>query len=316
MSRRNFARPGLFALAFATVSTAAFAQQTGGSPADTPQASPQTGQTLPGDTARDRDSDRDRRDEGREWRDMRRGWSDDDRWERRERPAMREGRRGWDDGPRWRDREDGPRRGWRPEGGREPRDFGMRRGPRMMRGFCGQGGTWIGQILIERLERVTQPTEAQRPVFDKLKDSVARAGEAMNPACPTGASPITPPGRLAAAEKRYEAILAAIRIVRPVLDEYYGGLSEEQKARLYASRPGARWGGMERRRDRDRDGGAERSDRDRRGWRDDEHPRREGMDRRDDRDGPRWRRGMERDGRYGRDDGYTDGWPDRLPGRT
>jgi hypothetical protein len=43
---------------------------------------------------------------------------------------------------------------------------------------------------------------------------------------------------LAAAEKRLSALLDAVRLVRPAMDEYYGSLSDEQKARLYISRFG------------------------------------------------------------------------------
>ncbi len=42
-------------------------------------------------------------------------------------------------------------------------------------------------------------------------------------------------GRTAAAEKRMETMLQAIRMVRPALEALYATLSDEQKARLDAS---------------------------------------------------------------------------------
>lgn len=166
-----------------------------------------------------------------------------------------------EDGPRWRrgegrrfgDRDgddDGPRR-WheRRFGGRE----GMMGGPGMMgeRGMmgdremhgmgmmarvCGPDGGRMGEMMINRLERVTQPTAEQRPNFDKLKEAAGKAHEIMRGTCPIERS-ATPTGRLANAEKRLAAMLEAVRTVRPAMDAYYGSLSDEQKARLAMAQP-------------------------------------------------------------------------------
>jgi hypothetical protein len=103
--------------------------------------------------------------------------------------------------------------------------------------ICGPQGGRVGEAMLARLEGITQPTAQQRPAFDKLKEAVARGTETVRAACPTERA-ITPPGRLAAAEKRLSALLDAVRLVRPAMDEYYGSLSDEQKARLYISRFG------------------------------------------------------------------------------
>jgi hypothetical protein len=66
--------------------------------------------------------------------------------------------------------------------------------------------------------------------------------ETVRSACSTE-RPITPPGRLAAAEKRLQAMLDAVKIVRPAMDAFYATLTEEQKARLYAA-SAMRHGGM------------------------------------------------------------------------
>jgi hypothetical protein len=86
------------------------------------------------------------------------------------------------------------------------------------------------------MERITAPTDAQRPAFDKLKQAAVKALETVRAACPTESLPLTPPGRLAAAEKRLEAMLQAVRTVQPALAEFYGSLSDEQKARFYLAR--------------------------------------------------------------------------------
>ena len=102
--------------------------------------------------------------------------------------------------------------------------------------------------MLERLERITQPTEAQRAAFDSLKNATARASEMARAACPTE-RPITPPGRLADAEKRLEALLQAVRTVRPAMDSFYGSLTDEQKARLLIGQARWSWGGRHERRE-------------------------------------------------------------------
>jgi hypothetical protein len=141
-------------------------------------------------------------------------------------PRLRDGEDRWD-----RDRhssDDRDRMG-------PPRGMMMRRGPGMMMGLCGPNGGRFAERMIDRIERATRPTEQQKPAFDKLKDAATKAAETAKAGCPTEPS-LTPPGRLANAEKRLTAMLDAIRTLRPAMDAYYGSLSDEQKARLLMSR--------------------------------------------------------------------------------
>ena len=211
----------------AAVSIPAIAQQPAQNDAPAAMPFPNSGRAS---------DDRDR--QGWRWRDRDRySYDDEDRGERRRYGGRRFGRDGEDDSGRWRG---GPReRGMMDQYGSRPgmtgrdamgRPFGMGR-------VCGPEGGRVADAMISRLERFTQPTPQQRPAFEKLKDAVARASETMRAACPAE-RPITPPGRLAAAEKRLSAMLEAVRLVRPAMDEYYGSLSDEQKARLYVSRLG------------------------------------------------------------------------------
>ena len=169
---------------------------------------------------------------------------EDDRGDRRRYRERRYGRDGDDrDGP-WRG---GPReRGMMDHHGMMEHHGMMGRGMMGRQGMglpfglpmiCGPQGGRVGEAMLARLEGITQPTAQQRPAFDKLKEAVARGTETVRAACPTERA-ITPPGRLAAAEKRLSALLDAVRLVRPAMDEYYGSLSDEQKARLYISRFG------------------------------------------------------------------------------
>ena len=117
-------------------------------------------------------------------------------------------------------------------------------GPFGMARFCGPDGGRMGEFMIGRVERATQPTSEQRPGFDKLKEAIGKASETMRGACTTE-RPVTPTGRLAAAEKRLAAMLDAVRTVRPALDAYYNSLNDEQKARLTLAQRMGRGGGMD-----------------------------------------------------------------------
>ena len=54
----------------------------------------------------------------------------------------------------------------------------------------------------------------------------------LNIPCPTSAEVATPPGRLDAVRKRLDVTLQAITIVLAALDDFYGQLSEDQKAQF------------------------------------------------------------------------------------
>jgi hypothetical protein len=55
-------------------------------------------------------------------------------------------------------------------------------------------------------------------------------------ACQTDAA-VTPPARLAAVGKRLDVMLQAVKTVRTALDDFYGTLSDEQKAQFEAIGP-------------------------------------------------------------------------------
>ena len=65
----------------------------------------------------------------------------------------------------------------------------------------------------------------------QLEDATAKAVSIMQAACPED-TPITPPGRLEAMEKRLQAMIDAANTVKPALNDFYVMLSSEQKARF------------------------------------------------------------------------------------
>jgi hypothetical protein len=121
----------------------------------------------------------------------------------------------------------------------------MMMGPGMMgRGMthrmCSPNAAGFAEWRIQRLERLVNPTEAQRAKFDEFKAASGKAVEIMRSACPNEI-PLTAVGRMAAMEKRMEAMLQAVKTVRPALEGFYGALSDEQKARLDSMSGGRRF---------------------------------------------------------------------------
>ena len=89
---------------------------------------------------------------------------------------------------------------------------------------------------IERIAQTVEPDDAQRAALDGLKDATAKALDILKASCPTEL-PSTPTGRIEAMRLRLQAMLQAVRIVRPAVDKFYQSLNDEQKARFNALGP-------------------------------------------------------------------------------
>ena len=86
------------------------------------------------------------------------------------------------------------------------------------------------------IEGKVHPTEAQRASLTALQQASANAAEMLKASCPTS-EPITPPARIEAIANRLETMLQAVKNVRAALDDFYGKLSDEQKAQFEAIGP-------------------------------------------------------------------------------
>src|SRR6201999_77928 len=87
------------------------------------------------------------------------------------------------------------------------------------------------------IEARLHPTDAQRASLAALQDTSAKAAGLLKSSCGSSAA-ITPPARLEAVGKRLDTMLQAIKMVRASLDDFYGKLSDEQKAQFEAIGPG------------------------------------------------------------------------------
>ena len=133
----------------------------------------------------------------------------------------------------------GPGSGWGP---------GMMMGPGMMGWGARRGMGWmcspqsagLAEWRKERIERLVKPTEAQRKALDELQAASTKAAQIVADACPRE-FPASAQSRLELMEKRMEAMLTALKTVRPAFDAFYATLTDEQKAQINSAGP-RRWG--------------------------------------------------------------------------
>jgi hypothetical protein len=122
---------------------------------------------------------------------------------------------------------------------------GTMMGPGMMntRGFgmlCSPQAAGFAEWQLKRVERSVKPNDAQANKLAELRNASTKASETIRSACPKD-FPSTSSARLATMEKRVEAMLQAVKTVRPAFDDFYNSLTADQKAKLDGSGP-RRWG--------------------------------------------------------------------------
>ncbi|HKH01703.1 MAG TPA: Spy/CpxP family protein refolding chaperone, partial [Bradyrhizobium sp.] len=105
--------------------------------------------------------------------------------------------------------------------------------PRQLALMCGEDSRDIAGLPIEQIQQAIEPDDAQRAALDELASASEQAAREISAACPTQIPP-SAPARLAAMQRRIEAMISAVGIVQPALQKFYDLLNEEQKARLNA----------------------------------------------------------------------------------
>jgi len=126
----------------------------------------------------------------------------------------------------------GPGWGWMGPGMMDSQSFGR---------MCSPASAGFAEWQMNRVAQLINPTESQRAKFEEYKVAATKAAADMRSACPTS-FPATMPERMQMMEKRSEAMLQAIKSVRPTLEAFYATLTDEQKKRLDStSGPGRFW---------------------------------------------------------------------------
>ena len=87
------------------------------------------------------------------------------------------------------------------------------------------------------IDKAVHLTDPERTSLVALQNTDTQAAaDLLKASC--GAEPaITPPGRLAAVHKRLDVMLASVKTVSASLNDFYGTLSDEQKAKFEAIGP-------------------------------------------------------------------------------
>ena len=97
--------------------------------------------------------------------------------------------------------------------------------------ICNQQATGVVQFPIDAFDKAVRPDETQRAELKDLSDAATRAAEMIKASCPAE-PPLSVPARLEAMQKRLEAMLDSVKLVRGPLAKFYSSLNDEQKARL------------------------------------------------------------------------------------
>ena len=93
------------------------------------------------------------------------------------------------------------------------------------------------QWPTSEIEARIRPNDTQKGALQVLQDTSARVAEELKAACQTGGQSLTPPARMAAAAKRLDAMLQAVKQVRAALEDFYATLNDEQRAAFEAIGP-------------------------------------------------------------------------------
>lgn len=87
-----------------------------------------------------------------------------------------------------------------------------------------------------QIDQTVRPTDAQRASLLALENATTQAADLLKASC-LSSDPLTPPARLDAVGKRLGTMLQAVKMVSSALKDFYGTLSDEQKARFEAIGP-------------------------------------------------------------------------------
>ena len=89
----------------------------------------------------------------------------------------------------------------------------------------------ITDLPIDHIEKSLHLTDEQLKALKALKTASSQASDALKASC-SGTVPLTPVGRLDAAQKRLDGMSQALGIIRAPLDNFYNSLNDRQKQRF------------------------------------------------------------------------------------
>jgi LTXXQ motif family protein len=96
---------------------------------------------------------------------------------------------------------------------------------------CTNAKPGLADLPMDRIDEVVQPSGQQEDALARLSNGTQKAVEIIQAACPNS-TPLTPVGRLEVMQQRLNAMLTAAKTIQPALEDFYGSLNYEQKARF------------------------------------------------------------------------------------
>ena len=99
--------------------------------------------------------------------------------------------------------------------------------------YCGADSRDVAGVPVDEIQQALNPTDEQRAALDELGNASVQAAQLVKSSCPTDVS-LTPIGRVDAMQQRVQAMISAVKVVRPALEKFYNMLTDEQKARFNA----------------------------------------------------------------------------------
>jgi hypothetical protein len=97
--------------------------------------------------------------------------------------------------------------------------------------LCGSQAEGFTKLPAQRIEELVKPTGPQQAALDQLKQASAKVADDLQGSCPTHIGE-TPTARLDAMNNRLDAMVRAVKTLRPTLGAFYASLSDEQKAQF------------------------------------------------------------------------------------
>ena len=104
---------------------------------------------------------------------------------------------------------------------------------------CGPSQLSGMELPAAEIDKAVHLTDPERTGLMTLQNTDTQAAADLLKASCGAESAITPPGRLVAAHKRLDVMLASVKTASASLNDFYGTLSDEQKAKFEAIGPTA-----------------------------------------------------------------------------
>jgi hypothetical protein len=99
--------------------------------------------------------------------------------------------------------------------------------------MCGDDSKDVAGVPVDEIQKAVNPDEKQLAALDELGNASVKAAQIVKASCPADIA-MTAPARIDDMKQRIDAMIEAVALVRKPLEDFYGMLSDEQKARFNA----------------------------------------------------------------------------------